>query len=287
MDLQRIIWLASYPKSGNTWLRLLLANYCMPEDEEVDLNTINRFTTADTRQDFFDRAAGRPFHARDVPDWLGMRQKALRLIAASKPGNHFVKTHCLIARIGGETVIPPEMTAGAVYVYRNPFDVAISYARHLNIGVDETVAMMAEASSMTASRNNLFTTLGRWDTHIESWTSAQGMWRHVMRYEDMADDIEASLRGLLAFLKVPVESARMKRALDETRFEALQQQEKDRGFRERPAEMEQFFVSGRPGGWRETLTADQIARIREAFAPAIEKRYPELYAETAGSAVRQ
>ncbi len=281
MNLNRIIWLASFPKSGNTWLRLLLANYFMPKGEEIHINNIFRFTTADTRQDFFDKAAGRPFHARDAHDWLSMRPKALRLIAASKPGHHFVKTHSKIARIEGQALIPPELTAGAVYVCRNPFDVAISYARHLSLDIDGAIGKMADESALNASKTNLLTAVGRWDTHIDSWVNAQGMWRHVMRYEDMDANIETALRGLLGFLKAPVETGRLRRAIRLAKFENLQRQEKSKGFRERPAGMKQFFVSGRPGGWRETLTPAQIGRIREEFAATLEAHYPELLAETA------
>jgi hypothetical protein len=281
MNLNRIIWLASFPKSGNTWLRLLLANYFMPKGEEIHINNIFRFTTADTRQDFFDKAAGRPFHARDAHDWLNMRPKALRLIAASKPGHHFVKTHSKIGRIEGQALIPPELTAGAVYVCRNPFDVAISYARHLSLDIDDAISKMADESALNASKTNLLTAVGRWDSHIDSWVNAQGMWRHVMRYEDMDANIEIALRGLLGFLKAPVDVGRLRRAIRLAKFENLQRQEKSKGFRERPAAMKQFFVSGRPGGWRETLTPAQIGRIREEFAATLEAHYPELLAETA------
>ena len=281
MTLNRIIWLASFPKSGNTWLRLLLANYFMPKGEEIHINNIFRFTTADTRQDFFDRAADRPFHARDARDWLNMRAKALRLIAASKPGHHFVKTHCKIARMKGQALIPPELTAGAVYVYRNPFDVAVSYARHLDLDIDDAISRMADDSATTASRTKLLTVIGRWDTHIDSWVNAQGMWRHVMRYEDMVGDIETALRGLLGFLKAPVDVGRLRRAIRLAKFENLQRQEKSKGFRERPPAMKQFFVSGGSGGWRETLTPAQIARIREEFSTTLGAHYPELLAETA------
>ena len=137
---------------------------------------------------------------------------------------------------------------------------------------------------MTESKTNLLTMVGRWDAHIDSWTNAQGMWRHVMRYEDMDADIETALRGLLGFLKAPVEIGRLRRAIRLAKFENLQRQEKSKGFRERPLVMKQFFVSGRAGGWRETLAPAQIARIREEFAPTLEAHYPELLAETAGLA---
>ncbi|MEO1531317.1 MAG: aryl sulfotransferase, partial [Pseudomonadota bacterium] len=93
-DLRRIIWIASFPKSGNTWVRSFLARALAPPGTEIDINSLPRFTTADVRQDFFDKAAGQaPFVARDIDHWLKVRPKALALIARSKPGLHFVKTH--------------------------------------------------------------------------------------------------------------------------------------------------------------------------------------------------
>lgn len=129
-NLRRIIWLASYPKSGNTWMRSLLANYFMPAGQAPDINNLRRFTTADVRQDFFDAANGAPFSSHQVEDWLRVRPKALALIAGSKPGTHFVKTHCQAVRYLGQDLIPPQVTAGAVYMLRNPFDLAPSFARH-------------------------------------------------------------------------------------------------------------------------------------------------------------
>ncbi|MCR9140384.1 MAG: sulfotransferase domain-containing protein, partial [Alphaproteobacteria bacterium] len=78
-DLRRIIWLASYPKSGNTWMRSLLAHYFMPEGMAPDINNLRQFTTADVRQDFFDAAAGGSFRGNDLADWIRVRPQALRL----------------------------------------------------------------------------------------------------------------------------------------------------------------------------------------------------------------
>jgi hypothetical protein len=280
MTINRIIWIASFPKSGNTWLRLLLGNYFMPKGREIHINNIFEFTTADTRQDFFDHAAGGAFKAKTAADWLAIRPKALALIAGAKQGNHFVKTHCKIARIGGQVLIPPQLTAGGIYVYRNPFDVAVSYARHRDASIDEAIGMMADPNGMVASATGIVSVLGRWDDHITSWVDAEGMWRHVMRYEDMIADTEAAMRGLLDFLKVPADLGQLRRAIRLARFENLQKQESTHGFRERPERMAQFFASGRSGGWREKLTPAQIARIRDEFTPALRRFYPELLAET-------
>lgn len=281
MDLQRIIWLASYPKSGNTWLRLLLANYFMAQQRVVGINNIYHFTTSDTRQDFFDKAAGRPFFAQDVERWLEVRPRALRMIAASKDGHHFVKTHCRIGRMNGQITIPPDLTAGGIYIYRNPFDVAVSYARHQTVDIDAAIDLMADRTALNASKTGIFDALGRWDEHIESWVTPEGMWRHVMRYEDLVANTEREMRKLLDFLRVPVEDGKLRRAIRLASFETLQKQEREEGFRERPPAMKQFFVSGKSGGWRDVLEPAHISHIRDEFGPTIEKYYPELWAESA------
>lgn len=279
-DLRRIIWIASFPKSGNTWMRSFLAHYFMPDATDLDINNLRRFTTADVRQDFFDRAAGRPFFARDFDEWVVTRQKALKLIAASKPNHHFVKTHSSLGAIGPYPLIPPEVTAGAIYLIRNPFDVAPSYSRHLGFSLDDTIAMMLNPKALNASKTRIFEVLGRWDDHVRSWTEAQGLNPHVMRYEDIHANPELAFRDLLRFLGAPVQDGLLRRALRRTDFKTLQKQEQEKGFIERPEHMQAFFAKGQAGGWREDLTPAQVARLREAFLPMILKWYPELVDET-------
>ena len=279
-DLRRIIWLASFPKSGNTWLRSFLANYFQPPGKSLDINNLRKFTTGDGRQDFFDRAAGGPFRGKTVEDWVKARPKALRLIAASKSGHHFVKTHCQVAKFGEVDIIPPEFTAAAVYLIRNPFDIAPSYARHLAVDMNTAIDRMTDRLAVQGSESRILETTGRWDDHIRSWTAAHGLPQHVMRYEDMLDDAAKAYRALFGFLRVPVDQGKLDRALGLTSFDALQKQERQQGFRERPPKMKQFFARGAAGGWREDLTPEQAARIRAEFLPMLEQWYPEMLDET-------
>lgn len=283
MSLQRIVWLGSYPKSGNTWTRVFLANAFMPPGEAPDINHLRRFTTADVRQDFFDRAAGRPFRAETVDAWLAMRPKALRLIAASKPGHHFVKTHSKIGRLRGVDLIDPAVTAAGVYILRNPFDVAPSYARHMGIDIDRAIDMMADPMALTTSDSGICEIIGRWDEHVESWTEAEGLPLHVMRYEDMSADPERAFRGLLTFLGAKVPDGVLRRAIRAASFDTLKKQEAAKGFIERPPQMEAFFAKGQAGAWRQDLTPAQVGRIRAAFLPALERWYPDIAAETEGA----
>jgi hypothetical protein len=279
-DLKRIIWLASFPKSGNTWVRSFLANYFQPPGKRLDINSLRQFTTSDVRQKFFDRAAGRPFEGKTVEDWMAVRPTALRLIAASKPGHHFVKTHSQIGKVNGVDLIMPEVTAAAIYIIRNPFDVAPSYARHMSLEMDAVIDRMANGLATHATENGIMEITGRWDDHIRNWTNAPGLPLHVMRYEDMLADTGKAYRDLFGFLRLTVDKAKMRRTQKATSFRALQKQESEAGFRERPPHMKQFFATGRAGGWRKALTPGQVARIRSEFLPVLEEWYPEMLDET-------
>ena len=286
MSDQRIIWLASFPKSGNTWMRYLLAHYFMPKSEAPDINNIRRFTTADVRQDFFASVAGKDvaFNA-DFDTWLKIRTPAIGLIARSRPGTHFVKTHCQIMKIGSVDIIPPQYTAAAIYLMRNPFDVAQSYASHLSVDLDTAIDMMMDQKTMNQTGQGIFEITGRWDDHLKSWINAPGLPLHVMRYEDMQSDAERALRTLFGFLRAPIDDGKMRRAIREASFKNMSKQEQQLGFREKPQNMDRFFRKGVSGSWRSALTPGQIGRLREAFLPTLERYYPEMLEETASLAV--
>lgn len=256
----------------------------MPPGKAPDINNLRQFTTADIRQDFFDRAAGKPFHGNTVEDWLKVRPQALRLIAGSKTGTHFVKTHCRPIIVGETHLIPPELTAGAVYLIRNPFDVAPSFARHVSTDLDEAITRMASPDTIMGTETGILDALGRWDDHVTAWTGAPGLPRHVIRYEDLLTKPAKAMQGLLAFLSVKPDRPKLAKAIKATSFEALKKQEQKHGFVERPAGSQSFFTKGKAGAWREDLTPAQVGRIREEFGDVIAQWYPEMLDETAAFA---
>lgn len=278
-DLRRIIWLASFPKSGNTWIRSLLAHYFMPSGKAPDINSLRNFTTADVRQDFFDAAAQKPYRGKGLEDWAKVRPQALRLIAGAKPGKHFVKTHCKPVNFLGTDLIPPEVTAGAIYIIRNPFDVAPSFARHTSIDLDEAIARMANPDNIMGTETGIYDAIGRWDEHVTAWTTAPGLPRVVLRYEDLLNKPAKTVEKVMEFLNVKTERPKLARAIRATSFDAMKKQEEKHGFRERPEGMESFFTKGKAGGWKDDMTPAQVAAIRHEFSDVIERWYPEMLPE--------
>lgn len=278
-DLRRIIWLASYPKSGNTWMRTLLAHYFMPAGTAPDINNLRHFTTSDIRQDFFDKANGAPFSSDKIEDWLRIRPRAIQLIAGSRTGTHFVKTHCKAVQFHGQDLIPPQVTVGAIYMMRNPFDLAQSFARHQSADLDTTIGRMCNPNTMMGTTTGIRDAMGRWDEHVYSWTEAPGLPRCIVRYEDMLDNPAKVIRGLLEFMRVKIDAPKLARAIKATTFEALKKQEEELGFQERPDGVQAFFAKGQAGVWKEELTPAQVERIMDEFMPTLVRWYPEMLDE--------
>ncbi|MBE9477377.1 MAG: sulfotransferase domain-containing protein, partial [Proteobacteria bacterium] len=172
--------------------------------------------------------------------------------------------------------IMPEVTAAAICVIRNPFDVAISFARHSSISIDVSIDRMCDPANISKADSGIIEVLGRWDDHINSWMDAPGLPRHLMRYEDMVDNPKTEYKKLLKFLQVPAEYKKLQTALKQTSFSAMQKQESQHGFKERPPGMDKFFATGKYGGWVDKLTTAQIARIHTEFKPTIDKFFPEV-----------
>lgn len=278
-NLQRLIWLASFPKSGNTWTRAFLGNYLAQDGVRLTINQLNAFTTGDVRQDFWDTAWGAPYQGQSIETGLKLRSKVLRLIANSKPHLHFAKTHSRIERIDGNDLITSEVTAAAIYIVRNPFEVALSYSRHISASVSEAIEKMCDPKAVNASPTQIFEMIGRWDHHVHSWETAEGLPLFFMRYEDMVADAERTFRALLNYLNIPINDGKLRRAIRASSFKELQKQERKDGFGERPERMQQFFVSGKSGGWRDQLSEQEIDRIAVEFERVLKRHYPEILQE--------
>jgi len=271
-DLGRIVWLASYPKSGNTWLRALLANYLLDTPQPVPLDRLGKFAPAEASRSPYDQFAARagiPLDDRAVYRW---RPQVQRMLARRARSFVFVKTHAALTLVNQVPTIAPEVTAGAVYVVRNPLDVAVSFSRHMGCALNEGIgAMGSDQTELPIVENLVHEYLGGWSDHVKSWLEAPGLSPYLLRYEDLARDPERSFGELTAFLRLPQDPARLKKAVAFSRFEQLAAQEVAAGFAERPAGAERFFRSGKVGAWREALSPEQAERIVATHGPAMRR----------------
>jgi hypothetical protein len=267
-----ILWLASYPKSGNTWVRIFLANLFANSDRPFDINALGRLFYGEMSADLYEKVAGGPLAGLDDAALHRLRPKVHRLVASLRPDTVFVKTHNAIAVWNDVPTITPEVTAGAIYVVRNPLDVALSYADHYGISIADAVeAMCSPANRVLTQPETVFQYLGDWSTHVLSWCEAPGLKRHVVRYEDLLGDSQAAFAGVSDFLGTAAPRARLRRAIRFSAFDEVQKQERRHGFRERSRNAKAFFRAGRAGQWRQELTAAQVDRLVQAHGPVMQR----------------
>src|SRR6185437_9826467 len=149
-----IVWLASYPKSGNTWTRAFLHNLVRVTSGEIEaqqINELNQFSLTSAAKPLFDEILGFSATDKHLNQIAAARARVQQHVADLVEGLVFVKTHQALAVDRGYPTINFSVTAGAIYIVRNPLDVAISYAHHLSASIDATMDLMNQKNAETAS----------------------------------------------------------------------------------------------------------------------------------------
>ncbi len=262
-------WLASYPKSGNTWLRLALP--ALGQGKKVDFSAVSDFAPIAASRVVFDRVMA--IESSDLtPDEIALlRPRCYEALAELEQKPLFRKVHDAWGLTpAGEPLFPASVTLGTICVVRDPRDVAVSFAHHLGHGIDRIIAQMNDrqfqlVSQQTRLAEQLPQHLGDWSGHVAGWLTAPGARAPLLvRYEDMQADAARELRRIAAYVGWSATDEAIMRAVDATRFDVLRAAENEHGFRERPGAAQRFFRQGRIGGWRDALTAVQVESIESA-----------------------
>ncbi|MGB1251494.1 MAG: sulfotransferase domain-containing protein [Candidatus Promineifilaceae bacterium] len=261
-----IYWLASYPKSGNTWMRILLANYLWAKDKPLDINQAIGGWIASDRQ-AFDNHVG--IEASDLlPHEIERyRPRVYDFISAKVKEPLFLKIHdAFTYSTQGHPVISKAATGGVIYLMRNPLDVAVSFAHHSRTSVKRITEVMGDPTftflnNPSAISVQLPQRLLTWSGHVNSWVTESGLRVLVVRYEDMKVDPIANFTRVINFCGFDADPARVEMAVEFARFERLQAHEAEHGFVEKVSATATFFRRGVTGGWRDELTPDLVDRI--------------------------
>ena len=261
-----IVWLASFPKSGNTWTRAFLHNLLKIMQGETDgLTSVNKmaeYSTWEMGAKLFDQILGKPATEATQAEIAAARPKAQAELAGQSEGMILVKTHNALVLDRGFPTINFAVTSGAIYVVRNPLDVVISYAHHMSRTIDQTIKAMEIRGAETAVNEKVvYEVYGSWSQHVESWTKKPHRAIYVMRYEDMLANAAATFGKLARHLLLNPTPAQLKKAIELSSFDRLQKLEQEEGFVEKPKTAEKFFREGRSGQWQEKLTDEQVNRI--------------------------
>ncbi|WP_445682225.1 sulfotransferase domain-containing protein [Radicibacter daui] len=264
------VWLVSYPKSGNTWLRLLLANLLCRRSDPQDINDIGLATLSlVTRQVAEELTLVDTFLlTRDECDRIrpALMEEAWREAADL---DVFIKLHEAYCHLANGSPVLGRPARAAVYILRDPRDVAVSLAFHTGLPIGRVVEQMLSGSTRMGGNKphheQLSQPLLDWSSHVRSWTAQRDVPVHVLRYEDLRADTAGFFGRAATFLGLEATPDELARAVRQSDFSELQRQETEKGFRERRLESTApFFRAGRVGSWRDALTPDQASAIEAA-----------------------
>jgi hypothetical protein len=260
-----IVWVASYPRSGNTWIRIFLHNLLGHDGaSEVDLDQLDAFSTWDIAARWYAPFLTSPPNLVTKDAVAAFRPAAQQRIADSVDGLIFVKTHAALVRERGTPTIDMTRTAGAVYLVRNPLDVCVSYAAHMGLGIEEAAEILITPRFETSNGpHSVYEFYGSWSQNVESWTRRPHHAVLTLRFEDLVDDPIGQFSRLARHLRIDAQEDEVRAAVEKSSFERLSSIEAAKGFRERPEYSSRFFRSGKIGSWRNVLPDALVEKISE------------------------
>lgn len=259
-------WLASYPKSGNTWFRIFLSNLLFPDLAPVDPNHLPLNNLIASAKSPFYEIISAP-SSLFTPDECDLLRPGIDELLAKQT----VKPVCVRKAHDAYTYLPngrPLMGTGAkfaaIYILRDPRDVAVSTASHWGMPLTRAVEFMCKDDAMLDNRRDRGTSQLRqrllsWSKHAESWLCAP-LDVCLIRYEQMHSYPLDTFKRATSFLGLSPTDTEIMNALEASRFDLLQKIEQDVGFREAPKDR-RFFRAGKVNSSSGLLSADDVARL--------------------------
>lgn len=260
--MKTLVWLASYPRSGNTWLRVFLTNLMNPGEHPASINELYPTTIVKSCQ-FLENTLGYDVEYLTPQEVSNALPSAIRWHAQNNKGLSFHKVHDLKSN----DIILEEYTRCIIYIIRNPLDVCVSFARFLGIkDLDKAVEIMSNPEMLISEHPNTFPTqfpqcISSWSEHVRSWTENGTQSLTSIRYEDMLNQSTPTFSRVAKVLGIASGSASITTAIEKSEFNHLHSQELSHSFRERPKSSNRFFSSGKTGNWRSVLNENQVSKI--------------------------
>lgn len=260
---KRLVWLVSYPKSGNTWIRLFLS--ALLNKGQPDINGgLGAIYSSYLPESILDL----DMDGLSLFDKHHYRIKAYEYLNEQINSYQFIKVHdSYIHPDLGLGLLPVKSTNLCVYIVRNPLAIAPSLANHMNESIDFVLKKYLTNPKARLSINTkkpsgqMEQFLGTWQSHVRSWTSQTDVSVLVIKYEELKSEPLATFRSLVEALGLSYGDSQIQEAIDNSSFEKMQVLERKIGFVERPYTSRFFFYKGQNDYWKEVLTKSQIDRV--------------------------
>jgi hypothetical protein len=270
--IPKLKWLASYPKSGNTWVRILLYTYKYGKFDT--LNQIKQDIVSDTLPGVWYTAAPVPWGILNDDQRLLTRYSML-LTTIMCYYNLFIKTHNANVRVNAVDLIPDAITGESIYLVRDPRDVAVSFSEHMGASIHDIIKKMNNSEMVIHDESDslgIYQYLSTWSQNVTSWMDKGKFPRLVVRYEDLLADTVTEFRKILCMYYgiENVDEYKLQRAVKLSEFSKVKKKAKDKGFDESSNHTE-FFKRGTSNNWQDVLTEEQVRQIEQDHGEVMER----------------
>ena len=270
-----IIWIASYPKSGNTWLRALMSSYYYTNDGNFKFDLLENIDSFPSEK-YFKNYPDKFLNPEDTSKyWIAEQTKINK-----KNKMTFLKTHMAICKVSDNSFTNEQNSLAGIYIIRDPRNVITSLSNHYQLSLDKAYEFMKnEKQAIYVKKNDRylgFQLLWSWSTNIKSWIENKRFPVLVIKYEDLMDQTFVTFKKVIDFInnitqnKVSFNKERAKNSIKNTSFRNLQKLEKEHGFaealKEKGSEKKiKFFNLGQENNYKKLLPADLINEMNKYF----------------------
>ena len=277
---KKIFWIASYPKSGNTWMRAILSALFYTKDGKFNFTLFKLIGMFETFEKFeyikkiniedYEKLSDLKILSKY---WL-QTQKNINII---KGQSIFLKTHHACISYMNNPFTTPEISDGVIYIVRDPRDVVISYSKHAGISLEEQIHLIKKQSfyPYTSPSKKLLGILSPWDEHIQSWEYLN-VPKLFIKYEDMLENLSDVLFKIVNFFEKNYNISfqnienKIQNIINSTSFNNMANKEKTRNFNE-TLNNSNFFRIGKKNQWKKILSTYQINLIESSFKSKMKK----------------
>ncbi len=268
-----IVWLASYPKSGNTLLRSILSSYFFSNNGEFSFENLYKITQFPLLSHLLSVGVDINNEKEVFKNFI----KAQELINQEKGNLKFFKTHSSYAKVYDSDFTDLKNTLGVIYIVRDPRNVVSSLAHHYDYTINEAIETMINKEQFMAKTNlNSKVFIGSWSFNYNSWRKLENQSNYLLiKYEDLINKKKTVMLKVLKFLKsiganIDIDMIKLNRAIKSTEFENMKIKEQKETFTEavidsKTGKRKNFFNLGPKNDWRKYLNKKDLNKIETSF----------------------
>ena len=258
-----IIWIASYPKSGNTWLRSLLSSYFFSKNGVFNFNQLDNIKQFSCKNLNSSEINSSNYQTIVSKNWIPTQE-----IINKDKKIHFLKTHNAICSINGNSFTNQNNTIAAIYIIRDPRNVITSISNHYNLSLQDSLEFIKNKKKIIfpnkkkINNHDDFNFISNWSDHYSSWKNINFAPIKIIKYEDLTRDTNKTFISILEFLskfiKFNFDKSKIKNSIDSTTFDKLAEMEREVGFAESSdstlnSKKIRFFHLGNKNTWSNLL----------------------------------